>query len=476
MRPEDLIIVARPRREEETVALGLALARRHYAGLFGIWLGSFGLLALLLAPLLLVESTGLLYGLLLWWLAPVCERFLIFWLSRKAFAVELKKRDLWRQARDILLPGLLVQLTILRLSPARGVHIPLWILENCPWSDLRARTASLQRGTADLFHLLFWKIEILVSFGVLAILLLLLPTGPAGIFDLIHELMANGEISPGMSLMLLLSWPLAVLLLRPFYVAVSFAIYLNGRMLDEAWDLRLGFRALAERLQRFAVRSGLILLGMACFVFTAPSSARAESSQAQEMKQILADPQVFGVAPPVKPEKSSGCSGGGSETLSGVFTALAILLVAALVGLLIWFLISSFLNRGKSPALVLSQEEKASFSGRLLPGEEVLADHFAAAQAAFAAGDLRACLSWLYQGNIAYLVKVHEVSIPDSATEGDCLRLARPRLDSGPMAYFDELSRVWIRVAYAHEVPPLEEVQEQLEGFRRVWRLSKGGL
>lgn len=474
MRPEDLIIVARPRREEETVALGLALARCHYAGLLGIWLGSFGLLALLLLPILVLERSGFLYTFLLWWLAPVCERFLVFWLSRKAFAVELKKRDLWRQAKEIVLPGLLVQLTILRLSPARGVHIPLWILENCSWSDLRARTASLQRGTADIFTLLFLHIEGLVSFGVLALLLNLLPTGPAGIVDLIQELIANGELSPGMSLMLLLSWPLAVLLLRPFYVAVSFAIYLNGRMIDEAWDLRLGFRALAERLQRFAVRSSLILLGLACFVFTTPVEAQAEGTQTEEMKKILADPNVFGIAPPVKQEKSSGCSGGESIAFGGFLTALAILMVVALVGLLLWFLISSFLQRNKSPDLVLESREGGSFSGSILPGEEVLADHLAAAEAALRAGDLRGCLSWLYQGNIAYLVKVHEVSIPDSATEGDCLRLARPRLDSGPLNYFEDLSRVWIRVAYAHEIPAADEVQKQLDGFRRVWRLNKG--
>jgi len=80
-------------------------------------------------------------------------------------------------------------------------------------------------------------------------------------------------------------------------------------------------------------------------------------------------------------------------------------------------------------------------------------DVVAAARAAFAAGDPVLALSLLYRGALVHLVERCGLELPASATEGDCTRLARRRLDPVLAADFGALTRVWQFCAYGQEQP-----------------------
>lgn len=89
----------------------------------------------------------------------------------------------------------------------------------------------------------------------------------------------------------------------------------------------------------------------------------------------------------------------------------------------------------------------------------------AAAWALWQRGDARACLGLLYRGALSQLVHGHGVPIRNSSTEGDCLRLAAPRLPQAPLDYLRGLVAVWAEAVYAARTPTVEQVRPLCEGF-----------
>ena len=67
----------------------------------------------------------------------------------------------------------------------------------------------------------------------------------------------------------------------------------------------------------------------------------------------------------------------------------------------------------------------------------------AAAWALWQAGQVPAALSLLYRGALSRLIHRHHVPITASATEGECLDLARPRLETGALRYVTQVVRAW---------------------------------
>jgi hypothetical protein len=67
----------------------------------------------------------------------------------------------------------------------------------------------------------------------------------------------------------------------------------------------------------------------------------------------------------------------------------------------------------------------------------------AAAWALWQAGQVPAALSLLYRGALSRLIHKFLVPITSSATEGECLDLARGRLEPGALRYVTQVVRAW---------------------------------
>ena len=67
----------------------------------------------------------------------------------------------------------------------------------------------------------------------------------------------------------------------------------------------------------------------------------------------------------------------------------------------------------------------------------------AAAWALWQAGQVPAALSLLYRGALSRLIHRFDVPITASATEGECLDLARGRLEPGALRYVTQIVRAW---------------------------------
>lgn len=90
----------------------------------------------------------------------------------------------------------------------------------------------------------------------------------------------------------------------------------------------------------------------------------------------------------------------------------------------------------------------------------------AAALALWRSGRAQEAMSLLYRGALSRLVHAHAVPIRSSSTEGDCLRLARPRLPLPAYSYLARLVGAWRSTVYAGRQPGDEEVAGLCHDFQ----------
>ena len=187
------------------------------------------------------EIGGWIPGVLIWWLKPWLDRTILFVLSRAAFGQQTSPIDVWRSQRQVLWTGLLLTLTVQRLSLWRSLTQPVYQLEGLRAGDARARVRQIRRGKAGsglLITAAFSMAETALTFGALSLAFWFAPAGQSP--DLID--LVNGETSEFFRVATILAYSLVVIFLEPFYVAAGFGIYLSRRAELEAWDLEQEFR------------------------------------------------------------------------------------------------------------------------------------------------------------------------------------------------------------------------------------------
>jgi hypothetical protein len=100
----------------------------------------------------------------------------------------------------------------------------------------------------------------------------------------------------------------------------------------------------------------------------------------------------------------------------------------------------------------------------------------AAAAALWDRGNQRAALALLYRGAVSRLVHAHGVPIRASSTEGDCLTLAGPQLDSTAAEYFSRLVTTWRNAVYGGLSPTTSVVHELCSRFGDALRPRSAAL
>ena len=158
--------------------------------------------------------------------------------------------------------------------------------------------------------------------------------------------------------------------------------------------------------------------------------------------------------------------------------------IAALGELLLWigggallaYLIYWFVtNRDMRPmSFGSSRSERAmptQIAGLDLRPESLPDDPATEAERLIEAGDFRAALSLLYRGALSDLIHRHALEIHDGATEGECQRLVGEQLGENLDGCFSNLTRVWLRQAYAHRSPE----KAQALALCQEWRGCFGG-
>lgn len=260
MQLDQIAIKLRPRSGFEAVDLGFRLAMRWWRSAFLAWW--LPVLPLAIALHLGFAHNPIIAVLILWWLKPLFDRFVLYSLSRRVFGQPTSAADLLGAWRQIISPGLLYALTLARLDPARSYNLPVSILERQSGAPARRRRALLGRrfyGTAFGLTLVCINLELILQVGLGATVGLFLTPGGDPLDDSGPPLAAELISGQWWGIEDSIYYLLAIGLIEPLYVAAGFSLYLNRRVLLEGWDVELAIKRLAARLA--APLAAVLLIG-----------------------------------------------------------------------------------------------------------------------------------------------------------------------------------------------------------------------
>jgi len=476
VQPANIAITLRRRSPWEAMDLGLTMLQR--------WWRQVYLPHLLVAVPLMAAAIGIgwyferawIALLITWWLKPVYDRVVLHVLSRAVFGELQSTRAVLGAWREWLGTGIVSALFLRRLwiDLDRSFVLPVRQLEGQTGRAGRERRVVLGRrvgGYAAWLTMVTFALEVIVlwtAFGLLAELFL---PAKADEGKSILELLFGDTDDAGSVFTFedAFAYPLAVLILEPFYVAAGFALYLNRRTLLEGWDIEVALRRIAQRA------APLIFTVITIFTLIAVPPVHAQDKDPKaEIAEVL-KAKEFGYYKDVKrwePRVRDQASDFDTTWLRALAHAFAkagelVLWVgaAALLAYALWWA-SRMLPRGRGPAAEPYHPPAALFGMALAP--ETLPPDVAAAAAALAReGRLREALGLLYRGALSELVHKRGVQLLASHTEGDVLRLSGE--SSSVFSYLKLLINAWQRCAYARQTPERAEVERLASDYGKAF-------
>ncbi|MCP3898868.1 MAG: hypothetical protein GY707_03930, partial [Desulfobacteraceae bacterium] len=243
MNLDNIRVEIRPRSSLEAIDLGFAMARQWFIPLWLIWIAAVSPVFLLTHLIFFKHLT--IMGWVIWWLKPVYERPLVFWLSRALFNEKPSYQDIKKLYFKIIKPRLFADLTYLRLSPNRSFFMPIAVLENLKGKEHSNRVKVLGHNQSLGIGLTFISVifEIILTFSIMAVVFFILPEDIrwTNFNDFIS---GDGNIE---SLINSFIGIVAMSIMAPFYVAAGFSLYINRRTELEAWDIEISFKRLMAR-------------------------------------------------------------------------------------------------------------------------------------------------------------------------------------------------------------------------------------
>ena len=505
--------VVRPRSPWEAIDLGFVMARHWFKPMMAGWL--VVVLPIFLLLQLFLWDYGIIPYLIIWWLKPLWERLMLFFLSRRLFGESMG----WREQLRYFLASLKNQawqsVTYRRFSFTRSFDLPIILLEELKGAQRGRRLGVLHRsGTNSAVWLTIVLIhaEMIISIGAYTLLYLFIPQEVN--VEWLDLLLSE---SSDLTLFGNLSQILAMSLIAPFYVAAGFALYLNRRTELEGWDIEIIFKQLQQRSERrYNKQNDLgtvakipmvaaLAVALASFVFwdapvqaqeenntqayvelASEGAARDRAASKQHIEEILTYEDFNETDTQYMPkflldmELQEDADPKDYDIPEWLFNLLAILansveiilwgLFACLLAMLIyhyrhWLMQFAQLQPSTDP-------KKAGLPTRLFGLDVGVNDRVdnvgEAVRALWQSGDQRGALSLLYRETLIELMHVYRVAFRDSFTEGECQRLVRKELSQEIAHYFDQLSKLWINLAYAGKLPADDKIFDLLSDWEKV--------
>lgn len=504
MQLEDLSLVTRPRSHYEAMDLGFTMVRHWWRSVYMAWL--LASLPIFIAACVLLRDAPEYIGLVIWWFKPFYDRLVLHVIGARVFGATPTFRELLRFVPRTLKVDLLLHLTIRRYDMSRSFRLPVLILEGLRGKPYRARYRLLCQNVLGRAHLLSFAcitIEQCLTIGLLGVAYLLIP--PSLAVDL-EDL--TGVIPVWLSYSLALIYYLAVSLVEPPYVGGGFALYLNRRTLLEGWDLELGLRRMARRLEDrpigtvAACLGTALLLGVLC---ASPGQVMAQATPADDAvsesdPNWVGEPRDAGEAGEVARAVLANEDFSTSTTVTSWFdfgdfdwgdldedeaeddprelTELGAIVAQFIEGLLwvcliagVAWLLYKLIPLARSARIERLTPEASGpdvRSGQTEYDDTVGPDALRRALECHRNGDLRGALSLLYRSAIEQIGRRHRLTVPDGATERDLLELARAAAPAEVTQMLRGLLQAWQRVVYADK--SLSDTE--FEGIVSSWRAA----
>ena len=273
MNLNNLQIALRPRNNWEAFDLGRTLIKGNFAGIYRPWL--YCTLPFMFLILLACGDHCYWAFFLFWLFLPIFERSIIYFLSRSVFGENPSCKEVLRAFPSEVKKGFFSLHFLWRLSLARSFMMPVWQLEGLQ-GKARTKRMKVLSGAGVSQNcgwngLMFIHIEQLVAAGLITFCLIMVPQEFYGEVPSLWDVQALVDwlmnLPDWLGKFMVVVHMLSMILIRPFYAAGGFTLYLCRRMVLEGWDIELQFRSLAERLNGNSIlRSGSNLLLLFSFL------------------------------------------------------------------------------------------------------------------------------------------------------------------------------------------------------------------
>jgi len=494
---ENIAVLPRPRSAWQAMDAGFSLARAHYPTLCLLWLG----LSLPTLALWCLLSLKFPYwaAIVWWWFKPLYELPLLLYLSRALFSEKPTLRETWRAVRQHLGRLCRTYLTITRLSPARSMTASVVFLEKLPRAERRARIDILTAVPTRSYLLMIvcLHIEVVLAYGLVALLVIMVPSLSSDT-DWSAILLGEGgeQDPPWLAMVSNIAFWLVSALVAPFYVAGGFLIYINRRMQLEGWDIEHRFRAIRSEQRSSAATSkavSVLAVLILTIIVTGSPTAVAQSGDdlpsridvRAQIAHIHAGDEfgetktrrVLRLKESIKEQDDSEESAYFNKFVSLLVTLSQMLevffwIIAGVGVVLIGFAVYHFLPNSRLRSLDLISMRTTPEATTHALTAELPTDIAAAASARLASGDRRGAVSLLYRGALRALMMQHQVSVPDSATEADCVRLLAIDASPAQTDAFGELVSRWQNLAYAQGSLDDAVIRELIVRWTNVFNAS----
>jgi hypothetical protein len=468
--------VVRPRSPWEAVDLGILLVRAWWRPIMTSWFAVTFPFFLLLN--LVFYRHPIVAISIFWWLKPLWERPILHIISRGLFGEVPTLRQTLRNFAKEAGRQLFASLLWRRFSPTRSMDLPVTQLENLK-GNVRDKRLRLLHNT--LSNAAFWltfvcmHIEAVLMFGVLFLLVMLVPQG----VDIDWRDMLRGENQNFLLLQNVVIY-LAISFVAPFFVAGGFSLYINRRTQLEAWDVEIGFRQIRNRLLGVkaisAAASVLVcaLLVSTAFIRPVLAEENAVSTERQSSAKIIKDImrseefhqiETFRVLKGFddldekdKKEQEFGFPRWLLNIIRWLARSAEAILWSAVIVLILlfahkyryWLLqyVPATLHRKRE----LAERPKTLF-GMAVDKESLPGDIVGQVELLWESNEYRSALSLLYRATLANLIENYGVQLSESHTEKECERIIKRQVAGEVGQYFSELNRYWCCLAYAHKLP-----------------------
>ena len=442
---------------------------------------------------------------LFWWLKPLYEPLLLYWLSRAVFGEILPFSGVAKKWRGIVLPGLLASLTIQRFSPERSFLMPVRILEGLKGEARKSRKSVLNRDQSGGLWLSMacLGIEFSLTISCMALVYMIVPD------EIRHTIEYSSPFAfPRLNIVF---YMIAASCVAPLYVAGGFMLYIARRVELEAWDIEIGFKNMAARFIKRKKRRLSHASVVAVFVLSAvlyspiiPSLQAAAIAPPEECEQILeqvldgddcGEKKIVYRWVFIEKEKKNEDLSWFSKFFESFFKRLAKLFsgvydafqnwtggLATVCEILLWMVLGGggawliyrytgirrlFTRSGSASGL--HKKTKPILFGMLVTPDSLPDDIAAECRKLFELGHMRKVLALLYRGTLSCLLHAHDLRVPDSATEMECDRLVKRIRPENEALFFNRLTHSWLNTAYGHFEPIPKLVQELIDQWAQFY-------
>ncbi len=480
-------IEIRPRKPYEGLDLGFSMASKWFLTLWLLWLSVA--LPVVIIVKLFFSNYPVLSIFILWWLKPIYETPILYWLSRAIFNEKPEIKSILKNIFSIIRPRILSRLTLLRFSPSRSFYMPVLLLENLGGKEYRSRVAILGNNQSAGFTLTFICIlfEVLLYYSAVILLIMLVPQE----FASINLTNLFDDTSGTASIITTIFSVLAMSIIAPFYIASGFALYLTRRTELEAWDIELNFKRLVKRKKESKNISSLLLSIFLIFSVSLTSLNIADASESGRDKSKTAIEEVlkhkdFGQKKTESKwrfktfeskEKPDNDNFKWFFKLIEHIAAFFSMIIKPLIwlggGILVTVLLYLALKQmGYLENLFQSRKKfipPTELFGLKLTKDSLPENILDEVKKLLKLDDVRGALSLLYRGALFRLVYLYYLEIPASATEGECVSIVKKSREADEIDFFKELTDVWLKMAYGHIRPERHIIEALCNNWDKIY-------